>query len=64
MIYRFLSTLPFWLLYTVAWLGYLILFYLVRYRREVVHNNLTRAFPEKKEQEINEAEQEKTTLVL
>mgnify|MGYP001568936328 CR=1 FL=1 len=52
MIYRLLSTLPFWLLYAVAWFGYLLLYYVARYRRQVVHNNLSQAFPEKGEQQI------------
>jgi Kdo2-lipid IVA lauroyltransferase/acyltransferase len=52
MIYRLLSYLPFALLYFVAWLAYLVLYYVARYRREVVRQNLSRAFPEKSDGEI------------
>lgn len=47
MLLRGLSYLPFSLLYALAWLGYLLLYHLFRYRREVVRTNLARAFPEK-----------------
>ena len=47
MLYRLLSYLPFPLLYALAWLAYLILYFLVRYRRDVVRENLAKAFPEK-----------------
>lgn len=52
MIYRLLSYLPFTLLYPVAWLAYLVLYHIARYRREVVRQNLSRAFPEKSTGEI------------
>lgn len=52
MIYRLLSYLPFPLLYFLAWLGYLFLYYVARYRREVVRQNLSQAFPEKTAPEI------------
>lgn len=50
--YRILSWLPFPLLYLVAWLGYLLLYYVTGYRKAVVRQNLHRAFPEKSENEI------------
>lgn len=50
--YRLISYLPFWLLYCLAWLGYLLLYYVFRYRRAVVKQNLSRAFPEKDGAEI------------
>ena len=52
MIYRLISYLPFPLLYAVAWVVYLLLFYVFRYRRDVVSRNLHRAFPEKSEAEL------------
>jgi KDO2-lipid IV(A) lauroyltransferase len=50
--YRLLSYLPFPVLYFLAWLGYLLLYHVVRYRRQVVRSNLAAAFPEKNEKEI------------
>ena len=47
MIYRLISYLPFPLLYALAWLVYLLLYHVFRYRREVVKANLANAFPEK-----------------
>ncbi|PLW70015.1 lysophospholipid acyltransferase family protein [Pseudohalioglobus lutimaris] len=52
MIYRLISYLPFPLLYALAWVGYVLLYYVFRYRREVVRNNLTRAFPDKSSGEL------------
>lgn len=52
MIYRLISWLPFPLLYAAAWLGYLVLYYVAGYRRTVVRQNLSRAFPDKSENEI------------
>lgn len=50
--YRALSWLPFPLLYVAAWLGYLLLYYVAAYRKDVVWNNLSCAFPDKSEREI------------
>lgn len=47
MFYRLVSYLPFGLLYGLAWLCYLLLYHVFRYRRDVVRNNLANAFPEK-----------------
>lgn len=46
-----MSYLPFWVLYRVSDLAFLIIFYLFRYRHGVVLDNLARAFPEKSEAE-------------
>ena len=46
-----LSILPFWILYRLSDLLYLVLFYLIRYRRPVVARNLANSFPEKTTQE-------------
>lgn len=51
-VYRLISLLPFPLLYAVAWLGYLSLYYLTGYRRGVVRENLQHAFPEKSAREL------------
>ena len=51
MIYRLISYLPFPLLYALAWIAYLLLYHVFRYRRQVVHDNLQHAFPEKPEAE-------------
>lgn len=45
------SLLPFWVLYSISDVLYLTLFYLVRYRRKVVFENLKNSFPEKSEVE-------------
>jgi KDO2-lipid IV(A) lauroyltransferase len=42
-----ISLLPFFVLYAIADLIYLIIFYLIKYRRAVVQQNLANAFPEK-----------------
>ena len=49
---RFISWLPFPLLYALSDLLYINLYYLVRYRKRVVFSNLQNAFPEKSPQEI------------
>jgi KDO2-lipid IV(A) lauroyltransferase len=54
MFYRFLSRLPLPLLYLLAWPGYLLLYHVTGYRKEVVRQNLSRAFPEKSAGEITE----------
>ncbi|MEP1472763.1 MAG: lysophospholipid acyltransferase family protein [Halieaceae bacterium] len=50
--YRLISWLPFPALYGLAWLGYLILYYVTGYRKSVVRQNLSRAFPDKSDSEI------------
>ncbi|WP_116364799.1 lysophospholipid acyltransferase family protein [Parahaliea mediterranea] len=52
MFYRAVAYLPFPLLYALAWLAYLILYYLAGYRKAVVYQNLRHAFPEKNAREI------------
>ena len=41
-----LSLLPFWILYGLADCFFLLVYYVVRYRRKVVRKNLTTSFPE------------------
>lgn len=51
--FRFLSRLPLSVLYGLADFLYLLLVYVVRYRRRVVLENLRLSFPEKSNHEIN-----------
>ncbi|SFS36289.1 lysophospholipid acyltransferase family protein [Sphingobacterium wenxiniae] len=46
------SLLPFWLLYRLSDALYILLFYITKYRKRVVFENLSNSFPEKSEQEI------------
>jgi KDO2-lipid IV(A) lauroyltransferase len=50
--FRFLSYLPFGILYALADFLYLITFYVIGYRKKVVVMNLKNAFPEKNDTEI------------
>src|ERR1041385_8486598 len=45
------SLLPFWILYGIADFVYFIIYHVWGYRKEIVMNNLTIAFPEKSEAE-------------
>lgn len=47
-----LSLLPFWILYLISDFFFLVVYYLVRYRRKVVRDNLSQSFPEKSLSEI------------
>lgn len=47
-----LSLLPFCILYVLSDLAYYIMYYVVRYRRDIVRHNLTTSFPDKSEAEI------------
>ena len=47
---------PYGVLYVLSSLIYPIVYYVVGYRRKVVHNNLVNSFPEKSEKEIREIE--------
>lgn len=51
-----ISLLPFPVLYVLSDLLYVILFYVVGYRRKVVRSNLSNAFPEKTAEELKEIE--------
>src|SRR5580692_8232928 len=46
-----LSLLPFWFLYIISDILFVVIYYLVGYRRKVVQQNLENAFPEKSIQE-------------
>ncbi|MFA7140471.1 MAG: lysophospholipid acyltransferase family protein [Proteiniphilum sp.] len=47
-----IALLPFWVLYLLSDLLYLIVYHIVRYRRKLVRKNLRNAFPEKNKNEI------------
>ena len=51
-----LSLLPFRILYGMADIGYVLLYYIIRYRRGVVRKNLVTAFPEKSINDIKTIE--------
>lgn len=51
-----LSLLPFRILYGMANIGYVLLYYIIRYRRGVVRKNLVTAFPEKSIDDIKTIE--------
>jgi KDO2-lipid IV(A) lauroyltransferase len=50
------SLLPFWLLYIIADILFVLLYYVTGYRRKVVQENLRNAFPEKSDAERAEIE--------
>ena len=49
-----ISLLPFWLLYLISDGFFLLIYYIVRYRRQVVWKNLSSSFPEKSEAELRQ----------
>jgi KDO2-lipid IV(A) lauroyltransferase len=46
------ARLPFWVIYRMADIFYIYLYYILRYRRKIVHQNLIHSFPEKSQEEI------------
>ncbi len=50
----FLSKVPEFILYGIADFIYIVLYYIVGYRRNTVYNNLTNSFPNKSESEIKQ----------
>lgn len=48
----FFSVLPFWVLYRISSFFYLLVFYVIGYRKKVVIENLRKSFPEKSDREI------------
>ena len=52
------ARLPFRIIWVLADIFYVLLFYVVRYRRKVVRENLVRSFPEKSLKEIKRIEKE------
>jgi len=50
----FISILPFWLLFGISDVFYVLVYYVIGYRKKVVTQNLQRSFPEKNEKEIKQ----------
>jgi KDO2-lipid IV(A) lauroyltransferase len=48
------AKLPFWVVYRIADIFYFLLYYVFKYRRQIVHENLVRSFPEKSPEEISQ----------
>ena len=48
----FISILPFWLLYSFSNFFYILIYFIIGYRKTVVIQNLKKSFPEKSEEEI------------
>jgi KDO2-lipid IV(A) lauroyltransferase len=55
---KILARMPFRIIYGLSDIFFVLLFYVVRYRRKVVHMNLINSFPEKSIQEINQITRE------
>jgi len=51
-----ISLLPFWFLYILSDIAFVIIYYIVHYRRDVVQQNLRNSFPEKTDQERRDIE--------
>ena len=51
-----LSLLPFGILYVLSDIAYIIMYYVVGYRRDIVRNNLSTSFPEKTKEDIKSIE--------
>ncbi|MEO1052007.1 MAG: lysophospholipid acyltransferase family protein [Bacteroidota bacterium] len=49
---KLLSRLPLFILYGISTLTYLVIYYIVGYRKKVVFNNIRNAFPDKNEKEV------------
>lgn len=50
---RLTARLPFWVLWGLADLFFVFIYYIIRYRRKIVYQNLVNSFPEKSPQEIH-----------
>ena len=53
---RVLSVLPFFVIFFISDISYLLIYRLVGYRKKIVRNNLTKSFPEKSIDEIKKIE--------
>lgn len=56
-IYSF-SLLPFWILYKFSWLLYIMLNYVIGYRRKIIYTNLKNSFPDKSQSEIKQIQKQ------
>lgn len=55
-LFKTFALLPLWLLYLIADVVTLVLYYVIKYRRDVVRSNLTSSFPQKSLKEIKSIE--------
>lgn len=55
---RFISRLPFSILYSISDCLFILSYYIVHYRKKLVRMNLVNSFPEKSEEEISKIEKE------
>lgn len=53
-----LSLLPFWVLYLISDGLFLLIYYIIRYRRKIVKKNLTASFPDKSQAELHTIERQ------
>ena len=53
-----ISLLPFWMLYLISDVLYLLVYYIVRYRRKIVQKNLSSSFPKKSQTELKKIEKQ------
>lgn len=53
---KIVAKFPFWIIYFISTVFYLIVFYIIKYRKPVVLKNLRNSFPEKNDLEIKEIE--------
>jgi KDO2-lipid IV(A) lauroyltransferase len=51
---KLFSRLPFWALYRLADIIFVLAYYVIRYRKEVILDNLHKSFPEKNKKEIQQ----------
>ena len=58
MVLKLLAKLPLSALYGLSYIGFVIVFYLVRYRRETVYQNLKNSFPGYREAELRAVEKQ------
>lgn len=55
---KLISLLPFWVLYGISDFLFIIVYYIVGYRRKVVRSNLRSALPERSEKELRHVERQ------
>ena len=53
-----ISLMPFWVLYGIADFIFVLVYYVVRYRRKVVAKNMRDSFPDKNEKELRQIERQ------
>jgi KDO2-lipid IV(A) lauroyltransferase len=53
---KIVAKFPFWIIYFISTVFYLLVFYIIKYRKPVVLKNLRNSFPEKNDLEIKEIE--------